>query len=56
MYMLTNPLYPLFNSKIISHIYPNIKKIKNIDSYSSDKVKRISKNELKKIITKSGLL
>jgi UDP-N-acetylglucosamine 4,6-dehydratase/UDP-glucose 4-epimerase len=56
MYMLTNPLYPLFNSKVISFTYPNVKKIKNMVSYSSNNVKKISKKELKKIITRSGLL
>ncbi len=36
--------------------YPGIKKLEMSDSYSSNSVEKISKNELKKIIEESGLL
>ena len=36
--------------------YPGIKKIKHLESYPSDKVENISKEELKSMIQKSGLL
>jgi len=56
MYMLTNPLYPLFNHDIITKSYEGIKKLENFDVYSSDKVEKISKDELKETIEKSGIL
>jgi UDP-N-acetylglucosamine 4,6-dehydratase/UDP-glucose 4-epimerase len=52
LYVLTNPLYPMFHPNVINDIYDGIQKIKNIDSYSSDNVDRISKDELKNIIEK----
>ena len=52
--------YVIFNpsrsEEEIRKLYPKIKKIGNLERYSSDKVARIPKDELKKIITKSGLL
>jgi FlaA1/EpsC-like NDP-sugar epimerase len=52
--------YVIFNptrsEEEIRKLYPKIKKSEHLDRYSSDKVARISKNELKKLITKSGLL
>lgn len=40
----------------INKLYPGIKKITSKDPYSSNLVDKISKNELKKILIKSGLL
>ncbi len=40
----------------IKKMHPKIKKAQNLDRYSSDKVDKIPKDELKKIITKYGLL
>ena len=40
----------------IKAAYPGIKKLEMSDSYSSNLVEKISKNELKKIIEESGLL
>jgi len=52
--------YVLFNSAKsddeIKREYPNIKRIKISEEYSSDKVERITPHELKKIIIKSGYL
>ena len=56
MYMITNPLYPMFHPDIIDNNYNGIKKIINMDSYSSDKVDKINKMELVEIIKKSNLL
>jgi len=56
MYMLTNPLYPLFNDNVITNSYEGIKKLENVDAYTSDKVEKISNNELKEMIEKSGFL
>ena len=56
MYMLTNPLYPLFNDDVITNSYKGIKNLENFDAYSSDKVEKISKDELKEMIEKSGIL
>ena len=53
MYMIANPF---FTENQIKSKYPNIKKINNIGEYSSDKVEKISKDELKILIQKSGLL
>ena len=36
--------------------YPGVKKVEHLESYSSDKVENISKEELKNMIQKSGLL
>ena len=52
--------YVLFNSAKsddeIKRKYPNIKRIKISEEYSSDKVERITPHELKKIIIKLGYL
>jgi FlaA1/EpsC-like NDP-sugar epimerase len=56
MYMITNPLYPLFHPDVINNNYNGIKKITNMDSYSSDKVDKINKMELIEIIKKSNIL
>ena len=55
MYMITNPLYPLFQSRVLKETYRGIKKLDGMDVYSSNKVQKFSKNELKKIIKDSGL-
>jgi FlaA1/EpsC-like NDP-sugar epimerase len=52
-YVIFNPIR---SEEDIRKLYPKIKKIGNLERYSSDKVARIPKDELKKIITKSGLL
>ncbi len=52
-YLLTNPL---ISDDEIKKQYPGIKKIVNMDRYSSDLVESIPINELKQIIQKSGLL
>ena len=52
-YVIFNPIR---SEEEIRKAYPKIKKITNLERYSSDKVARIPKDELKKIITKSGLL
>ena len=56
MYMISSPLYPMFNPEIITKTYDKIKKIDEFDKYSSDSVNKISKVELKQIIEKSYLL
>ena len=56
VYMITNPLYPMFNPTIIDETYPGIKKIDKFKKYSSDLVDKIQKDELKKIIEESNLL
>lgn len=56
MYMITNPLYPMFHPNIITETYDKIKKIDKFDNYSSNSVDKISKEELKQIIEKSFLL
>ena len=50
MYMITNPLYPLFHVNKIKDVYQGIKKLEGISTYSSDNVKEISKDELKKML------
>ena len=50
MYVLTNPLYPIFHPNLINETYDGINKIENMDVYSSDNVEKIPLNELKKII------
>ena len=56
MYMLTNPLYPMFNSNVINQTHPGIKKLENMNAYSSDSVEKISKHDLKNMIQKSELI
>ena len=52
MYIIANPFYPLFHEDEIKTTYPGIKNIENVTEYSSDKVDRISKEELKNSIEK----
>jgi FlaA1/EpsC-like NDP-sugar epimerase len=56
MYMLANPHYKLFNDSEILENYDGIKKVEGINSYSSDTVEKITKEELKEKIKNSGLL
>ena len=52
-YVIINP----FNTKTVKRDYSkNMKKNDMLSSYSSDKVERISKDEMKEIILKAGLL
>ena len=50
VYLLSNPLYGLFNDDAIKERYDGIEKRNQTDSYSSDKVDKIPINELKQII------
>lgn len=52
-YVIFNPLR---SDNEIRSLYPKIKKVQDLKRYSSDLVDKISKDELKKIITDSGLL
>lgn len=56
LYVILNPFYSLFHTNKIEDQYPDIKKIKNMDYYSSDKIEKISKEGIKKLIKESGLL
>ena len=56
MYMLANPHYKLFNDNDILENYDGIKKVEDINSYSSDTSEKITKEELKEKIKNSGLL
>lgn len=47
---------PTLMDEQIRKSYPGIKKIEDMEQYSSDNVDKISKDELKDIITKDGLL
>jgi len=51
-YVIFNPIR---DENEIRKSHPKIKKVENLQRYSSDKVTKIPKNELKKIITKSVL-
>ncbi len=53
MYMISNPI---FSDEIIKQKYPGIKKINSVVEYSSEKVERISKEDLKNQIKKLGLV
>ena len=50
MYMIASPLYTLFNDKNIKESYQGIKKIEDVQKYSSDSVEKISVKDLKTII------
>ena len=52
MYFITNPLYPLFHINNIKERYQGIEKMQDVKNYSSDKVEKISKEELKQMIKK----
>ena len=56
LYMITNPLYPMFHPDVIDDTYHEIKKLDKFEMYSSDLVEKIPKDELKQIIKKSGLI
>ncbi len=56
LYMITNPLYPMFHPTVINDTYQGIKKIDKFERYSSDLVEKIPKDELKQILKKSELL
>lgn len=53
-YMIANPLRD--ENEIKKSYLNKISKIENMETYSSDNVKKLSKDELKKTITESGLL
>ena len=52
MYMIINPLF----QNHIKEMYSGIKKLENMDVYSSNKVEKISKDDMKKILENSGLV
>ena len=56
MYMIANPLHPSFTDKNIKESYQGIKKIEDIQEYSSDVVEKIPTKNLKTIIKNAGLL
>jgi len=56
MYMLANPHYKLFNDTEILENYDGIKRVENMNAYSSDIAEKITKDELKEKIKSSGLL
>ena len=56
MFMITNPHYELFNNKNLETNYEKFEKENNLDSYSSDKVEKLTVDELKVVIKNSGLL
>ena len=56
MFMITNPHYELFNDENLETNYEKLEKENNLDSYSSDKVEKLTIDELKIVIKNSGLL
>ena len=56
MYMIASPLYTLFNDENVNETYQDIKKIEDIQEYSSDNVEKIPPKDLKTIIENAGLL
>ena len=56
MYMIASPLYTLFNDRNIKESYQGIKKIEEMQKYSSDLADKISMKDLKTIIKNAGLL
>lgn len=56
MYLITNPLYPLFHINKISDTYRDILKVDSLRNYSSDIAEKIPKAELQQMIKDSGLL
>jgi len=56
MFMITNPHYELFNDLKVEANYETIEKENNLNSYSSNKVEKLTINELKIVIKNSGLL
>ena len=53
LYIITDDQH---KQKSFQNFFPGIKKIQNLDKYSSDVVQKLSKDELKKIITESKLI
>ena len=56
LYIITNPLYPMFHPTVINDTYQGIKKLDKFEKYSSDLVEKIPKDELKQILKEAGLL
>ena len=56
MFMIRNPHYELFNDVNLETNYETNEKENNLNSYSSDKVEKLTINELKIVIKNSGLL
>ena len=56
MYMITNPLYPMFHPNVITDTYSEIKKIQGMESYSSNSVEKIPKVEFKEILKRAELI
>ncbi len=56
MYMILNPILRDKSILELAETYPNIKKLNDFKNYSSNNVEKISKNELKNIITNAKLL
>ena len=50
LYMITNPLYPMFHPDVIEHTYQGIQKLDKFERYSSDLVEKIPQDELKQIL------
>jgi len=50
MYLISNPLYPLFHGKETTEIHKGLVKVENIKNYSSDVSEKISKSELEQMI------
>ena len=56
VYIITNPLYPMFHPTVINNAYQGIKKLDMFERYSSDLVEKIPKDELKQILKESEIL
>lgn len=56
LYMITNPLYPMFHPTVINENYNNIEKLDKFETYSSDSVEKIPHNELIQILKNSNLV
>ena len=56
VYIITNPLYPMFHPTVINNTYQGIKKLDMFERYSSDLVEKIPKDELKQILKESEIL
>jgi FlaA1/EpsC-like NDP-sugar epimerase len=56
VFMIANPHYELFNDANIEMNYQNITKLTDLATYSSDKVEKLTIDELKIIIKNSGLM
>ena len=56
MYIIASPLYALFKNENVKESYQDIKKIEDIQKYSSDTVEKIPPKDLKTIIENAELL